>query len=387
MKINKFNPLHWLYLALSGTWIVLGLMARALRARHDRSVVVLYGHKLQGNLLALKRELDSRSSDIEGYFLTLDPIYYYNQRNSGWLLALNPFHIFKVAFSDCIVTDHGLHALAPFLRFTSIQFVDVWHGVPFKGFVSDDFRIQHQYDEVWVSSPAMKTIYREEFGFSEQQLHVTGYGRIDSLLEYAKEPSQQIQRLGLDPKKCKRVLFAPTWRQELRADAEGGRIASLQEMLSSLDQCAKEKDLEIIFRPHINFSWKDIDIGSNTTVLDSAQYSDTEAILAVADCLITDWSSIAFDFMALGRPLIFIDCDPPFRYGLTLSGRLRAGRVVKTAMDLQEAVSEALENPAQYNSEYGSAYREAREIAWDETLDGKSTSRYAERLEHLLELK
>src|SRR5690606_37098231 len=57
MKIDKRNPLHWWYLVLSGCWAMLAIAARPLLPRRKPHRVLLYGHKLGGNLLALYQRL------------------------------------------------------------------------------------------------------------------------------------------------------------------------------------------------------------------------------------------------------------------------------------------------------------------------------------------
>jgi hypothetical protein len=78
------------------------------------------------------------------------------KKKDNILFALNPVDLMKVASADCIISDHGLHALQLLLKLSDITFVDVWHGIPFKGFTADDFTIQQQYDEIWVSSALLK---------------------------------------------------------------------------------------------------------------------------------------------------------------------------------------------------------------------------------------
>src|SRR5690606_40302310 len=60
-----------------------------------------------------------------------------------------------------------------------LRFFDVWHGIPFKGFDADDFRVQHRYDECWVASPLLRDLYIQRFGFEPQRVVATGYARTD----------------------------------------------------------------------------------------------------------------------------------------------------------------------------------------------------------------
>ena len=72
MKIDKRNPRHWLILLTSGVLLLLALPFR-LFGRHSNRVV-LYGHKLNGNLLPFY-EYGLAHDDMEFFYLSLDPEY------------------------------------------------------------------------------------------------------------------------------------------------------------------------------------------------------------------------------------------------------------------------------------------------------------------------
>ena len=119
------------------------------------------------------------------YFLALDPDYSRQLRQQGiTVLQCNKLgDMILAGRADVMITDHGLHAMLPFNRLTSMVFVDVWHGIPFKGFVPADFRLQHRYDEVWVSSPLLQQLYCTKFGFSPHIVRSLGYARTDKLFQ------------------------------------------------------------------------------------------------------------------------------------------------------------------------------------------------------------
>jgi CDP-glycerol glycerophosphotransferase len=157
MKIDRRNPWHWVLLSLFGANVLLDLLLRPF-VRKDGRKVLLYGHKLNGNLLALYLESNAGDTELELEFLTMDPLYWREIRRQGirTALAISPRAPWLLARVDAIVTDHGLPAMAPLPKLTNIRFYDVWHGIPFKGFDSADFRTQHQYCETWVALPLAK---------------------------------------------------------------------------------------------------------------------------------------------------------------------------------------------------------------------------------------
>jgi len=172
MKIDKSNPLHWFYLIISGLNVCMVIALRKLLRNVSRDKAILYGHKLNGNLKAIMDYSQRIGGDTRLYFLTMDPAYYRALKQSGRpvLLALNPVHMYRLVSAFAVMTSHGLHIMIPLVRFSDLKFIDVWHGIPYKGFDADDFRVQRHYDEIWVTSDLMKNLYAKQFGFRESIL-------------------------------------------------------------------------------------------------------------------------------------------------------------------------------------------------------------------------
>ena len=216
MKIDKRKPLHWLLLMQQGLYTLIAIGARYMTPRPKLPVVVLYGHQLSGNLKALYEEWDrAHRTKFEMYFLSWTRTILLCWRSRALTFyAVTDWAIWsRLADASAMITDHGLHAMQPFIHFTNIIFIDVWHGIPFKGFVPDDFRVQHRYDEVWVSSPLLKEIYQEKFGFSPDIVFDMGYARADKLFRNDPPSSEFRTKAGI-PSTDKIVLYAPTWKQD-----------------------------------------------------------------------------------------------------------------------------------------------------------------------------
>lgn len=385
MKIDRSNPRHWRYLLQSGLYTLLAIPIRYLfKRRSQRPLVVLYGHKLNGNLLALYRYCGENPQPRETRFLTLDPDYARERSDLKPLLALRLRDMIRVAMADCIVTDHGLHAMFPLLYLTNIRFADVWHGVPFKGFVPANFRVQHHYDQIWVSSPAIRDLWCERFGFDPNRVVVTGYGRTDTLLHYYAQRDQLRARYEI-PLNRRTILFAPTWTHGDTGRSESPFGDSLEAFVERLAKFAAQQDAVVLIRHHLNSAngqseWRT----AHVRAVPASDYPDAEEILAISDCLVTDWSSIAFDFMAIEKPIVFLDVPAPFEHGFSLPSDCRAGAVVRDIPALEAALVRSLGQP---HADLGTSvekYARVRQIAFGDTLDGDSAKRYARQLEDLL---
>jgi CDP-glycerol glycerophosphotransferase len=123
-----------------------------------------------------------------------------------------------------------------------------------------------------------------------------GYPRLDSTLNAGPEEKAALRRkLGVGPD-ARVVLYAPTWRGELGdAHVDTERLLTDIKLLAGLD-CA------LVFRGHhlVEKMLTDLPLGIRV----ASSEIDTNELLSVVDILITDYSSIFFDFMATGRPIL-----------------------------------------------------------------------------------
>lgn len=380
MKIDRRNPSHWVLLGIFAANVALALLLRPF-VRRDRHRVLLYGHKLNGNLLAFYLEAEKSDVGIELEFLTMDPIYHRDLRRQGvrTLWAASPRTAWRLAWADAMVTDHGLHVMEPLTRLTNIRFFDVWHGIPFKGFDADDFRTQHRYHETWVTSPFLKRLYVEKFGFREDKVAVTGYARTDRLVNATQSPAQVRGELGL-PVDRKLILFAPTWKQ----DSDGRSLFPFGldegEFMGSLSAFAEREGCSTLLRPHLNSTLSTSADYPHVHVLPSKTHPDTEQILLACDVLVCDWSSIAFDFLLLDRPTIFLDVEPPFRKGFSLGPEYRFGTIVTDEPQLDDALHAAVTDPITVLSTQREQRDEITSVVYADKADGRAAARCLSRV-------
>ncbi|MCB1842223.1 MAG: CDP-glycerol glycerophosphotransferase family protein [Halioglobus sp.] len=384
MKIDKGRPLHWMLLARQALFTALAIGLRPWLRAPSKPVVILYGHQFSGNLRALYQQWWAGNCDaFSMYFLALDPTLAQALERDG--IATLSFgrlaDLPRLASARVIVSDHGLHAMSPLTRLTNLRFIDVWHGIPFKGFVPEDFTLQHRYDEVWVSSPRLKALYEERFGFRAEQVRALGYARADRLFRRPPPASVFRSQRALSAA-TPLVLYAPTWQQDDAGREQfpfGETQASFTAALS--DACAAS-GARLVVRSHLN---SDIGAQDDRVIYCSQRdYADTEDMLLAADLLVCDWSSIAFDYLALARPTVFLDVPPPFRHGFSLGPEYRFGCVVDNTADLCAAVSEFLQTPERYHQRYAEQCRAITEELYADSTAGDAAQKQIERLQAML---
>ncbi|MFI7858045.1 CDP-glycerol glycerophosphotransferase family protein [Pseudomonas promysalinigenes] len=123
----------------------------------------------------------------------------------------------------------------------------------------------------------------------------TGYPRIDLMLNATPSLKERIlKKLSITDRKPI-VLYAPTYREN-QTDADVIKLqAEVEELVSS--------DYTLLFRGHYFVEEKLNKLKSNAKVI--PQEIDTCELLSIVDLLVTDYSSIYFDFLPKKKPIVF----------------------------------------------------------------------------------
>jgi len=223
--------------------------------------------------------------------------------------------------------------------------VNIGAGLASKNFHS---RVTDPGDYLCVSSPFTRDEAIERMGITAERTWVIGYPPMDALFR------ADALALPFDtPLDRKTVFYAPTHNPGLTS-APMLADNPVELLLGSL------KDVNLIIKPHPRLceqrpglieAWKK-DVASRDHVWMVTDASlDVAPFLKAADVLVSDASSVIFEYLALDRPIVLIDptltqrdkawFDPD---GLEWRWRDMAARVKDTTF-LADAVANALKNP------------------------------------------
>ena len=212
---------------------------------------------------------------------------------------------------------NGRHS--PFLTKRKNQvIISTWHGTPLKKLGLDignaytwNPLIKHSYINLakqwnYLISPNNYTtnIYRSSFGYDKEILE-SGYPRNDILYNADDYKIGQIRDDLNIPKDKKVVLYAPTWRDdEVISDVQFHLKLDLKKLKQSIGN-----EYVLLIRTHYFISDK-LDLsGVEDFAFDVSKYDDIAELYLVSDILITDYSSVFFDFANLKRPILFYTYD------------------------------------------------------------------------------
>lgn len=142
----------------------------------------------------------------------------------------------------------------------------------------------------------MHRIFENSFWYDGAILDC-GSPRNDILFETSNEKTHFLRaKIGLtDEKMC---LYAPTFRNTGDTSAYDIDYSALENALQN--KFGGQWKIYIRLHPHMVFLKAQLNIPDFVT--DVTSYPDTQELLAISDCVITDYSSIVFDFMLTKRP-------------------------------------------------------------------------------------
>jgi CDP-glycerol glycerophosphotransferase (TagB/SpsB family) len=363
-------------IAAEAVRVVLPLLSRAAHRR-----IVLFGHEPNGNLYALDKamraQVEQSGDAMEWRTMVDDPKLYRRLRRAGRtdvLSAQRIGHILWAARAHAIVSSHGPVFLRSWL--TSRRrpvFVDVWHGVGFKASIAEADSALLAYDAHFVSSPFVA----EEYTRAGAQPVVTGYARTDVTIAAGSNASARaavMAHFAPDHAAAPLVLFAPTWAGT-GDDEKSGELGSSEDVLRLLNGVAEENGFVVGYRGHINSAGSAITDLNRVRALGQDVAPISEELLGSVDVLITDWSSIATDYLALDRPIVYLDRPAPRAHLAPLDAKDRVGAIVASPQQLALAISEAVTNSTAYREPFSADRAKTVEKAWGASLDGRSGER------------
>ena len=109
-------------------------------------------------------------------------------------------------------------------------------------------------------------------------------------------------------------LFVPTWRHDkkyLYSFSTSSQVDKISCILNDHDAILIEKQHPIVLESMIFNQFNHIKVPQNIRILnrEEAHIIDTQELLMACDRLITDYSSIYFDFVLMNRPVIHFTYD------------------------------------------------------------------------------
>ncbi|QQB15451.1 CDP-glycerol glycerophosphotransferase family protein [Brevibacterium casei] len=237
-----------------------------------------------------------------------------------------------------------------FVRREGQVYLNTWHGTPLKtlgqsmrqGTLEFENLARNFVQATHVSSPNELTdwaLFEDHriSRYASAERRVTGSPRLDRLINSGDALRQEIRSVLNIREEETLVLYAPTWRGGV-----SDHDFDIDRLRSDLEALASVPGARVFFRAH-RLTEKLV-AGELLPVDVVPAEIDTNDLLAGVDVLVTDYSSIAFDFLPTKRPIIFYvpDLEEYMNSrGLYLLPEEVLGSVCRDRMTLVSAVESA----------------------------------------------
>lgn len=213
---------------------------------------------------------------------------------------------YLMATSSVILMDNAFLPMAYFKVRKGTKVVQLWHGTgTIKKFGQDanegrikklEYKLNQNIDYLIVSSKYLAEQYSRAFGVDPSKVFATGLPRTDAVMDYVM--SGQNPRV---PDGNKYILYAPTFRDDEVNDPK--LHIDLDELLNNLSS-----DYRILLRLHPYVAKKfnkEYIARYNGRVVNVSDYKNLWELMGKTDLLITDYSSIIFEYILFDKPMYF----------------------------------------------------------------------------------
>jgi CDP-glycerol glycerophosphotransferase len=201
-------------------------------------------------------------------------------------------------------------------------FIDTWHGgLGFKKIESDvkneNFAKFDELDnalytakiaDLFLSNSDWTTnIYKNAFGYNGKILEI-GFPKSDIFFKENLSIKNKIRKIYNIPENTKIILYSPTFRdfpEKISFDIDFDKVINAFEKKFDCNCVMFVRFHPLMIKESFDYYTYD------SKVINVTEYSDAQEIILTADFMITDYSSIIFDFMLTSKPgfLFMLDYD------------------------------------------------------------------------------
>lgn len=276
--------------------------------------------KIDGNLLYIYEEMNQSYPELEFHFLFKK---YRKNLLGKFDYALHMIEAsYHLATSKYFIIDDFYFPIYVIKPRKDMNIIQLWHAAgAFKKFgystigrsfgPSENYlkhiKVHSNYSKVYVSAKSVIPYYAEAFDMPTNQIFPLGVPRTDFFFNNEKK-EQSLQKLyGIYPelRNKKIILYAPTFRGSSHNQKQFVNPIDIDLLKDNLDE---KYVLFIHLHPYMK-NEKGHEEYDEKFVYHVAGQLSIEELLVASDLLITDYSSIIFDYSLLNKPMAFFATD------------------------------------------------------------------------------
>ena len=195
-------------------------------------------------------------------------------------------------------------------------FVDLWHGCGYKGNMASDKK-KIYYDYVMVTGKKYIEVFKDHLKDPDGNILDLGYPRNEFFTSSRSNAAAVLEKMKQEAGADKVIFWLPTYRKSTvaRLDSDtamgetGLPILYNNEDIERFNDYCRSKGVLIILKQHILQSNYSISGNKYCNILSINDHylkeedADLYEMLAHSDALLTDYSSVAIDYMLLDKPI------------------------------------------------------------------------------------
>ncbi|MGM7672046.1 CDP-glycerol glycerophosphotransferase family protein [Microbacterium sp. A93] len=262
-----------------------------------------YGQSAGCNPRAIDRELATRAPKVTRYWSVVDLSVPVPEGAIAVVEGSPEWWRARGAARLLIVNDWLRRRFA---RKAGQKVLQTWHGTPLKrlalhrlGFaprrMAAVVKESRRWDVLLAQNTYSERILKKAYAFFGKPIWTDGYPRNDMLFTHDGAATRKALGIGAEERV---LLYAPTWRDDRT------------EIVDFIDpqRLAEQTDAVVLVRGHSRTLRPGRD-QSGARVIDVTGYPETARLMLAADALITDYSSVMFDYSVTGKPMYFMVPD------------------------------------------------------------------------------
>ncbi|QCT31394.1 CDP-glycerol glycerophosphotransferase family protein [Bacillus velezensis] len=294
---------------------VLGVLFKPVKPKNHLTLLVSFEENAQALIRSYKAHAESLSYEMTVLY-TRHAVSLKKELEgigSFYLNEKHPLHLLKAVLilfkSKVVITDNYFLMTSVLNRRPQTTCIQVWHANgSLKKFGLEDVtnqnrpasdisrfkKVYRSFDFVTVGSDEMADVFKKSFGIRDGQLLKTGVPLTDV---YYEEHKPELKHKW--PKKI--ILYAPTFRDY---DMQSFRLPFTEEQLTN----ALNGEYMLLVKLHPAVLHQ-ISASFESELIKNVSDMRLHDLLKAADILITDYSSVPFEFALLNKPIFFFTYD------------------------------------------------------------------------------
>lgn len=237
--------------------------------------------------------IDKKASDYKDIKYKEDVIQYGSMKHYRYYLKAN---MLITCFEGTTCPSYLLEKILQKYKILKAKEIFLQHGI-IKDYIKE-LTYEHYKPDIFITSTKLEYEYiKNQYGHPKGVVQLTGLARYDNLTDLSNQDEIKI-------------LIMPTWRRWINHKLEETEFyKNYIELIEKIEEKYKQK-YTIFFYLHTNFQKYSqcFEKCKNVKILTSENYK-VDKLLKECNLLITDYSSVAFDFAYLYKPIIYFQFD------------------------------------------------------------------------------